>query len=132
MKTLNYVRSLVAHYIPKRSFQPAEFSKAPSSSRQSLPAFSSLLSKSFSLQLNPGNAINSAEENERYAISVLNSSTSDKVNGLEDFEFILYDVFTWRWHGHQQSLVSPGRYIINLGFMSGLRLTTAFFARNLM
>lgn len=114
MKSLNYVRSLVAQYIPKRSFQSAAFAGAPTSSRQSLPALSSLLSKSFNSQLNPANVKESSEKKERSAISVLNLSTTEKVNGIEDFEFIAYDVFTWRWHGHQQiSLVSPERYIVN-------------------
>ncbi|RVX13924.1 hypothetical protein CK203_010264 [Vitis vinifera] len=43
VKSLNYIRSLVARHIPKRSFQPAAFAGAASASRQSLPSLSSLL-----------------------------------------------------------------------------------------
>lgn len=55
VKSLNYVRSLVTQYIPKRSFQPAAFAGAATASRQALPTLSSLLSKSFNSQLGPAN-----------------------------------------------------------------------------
>lgn len=111
VKSLNYVRSLVAQYIPRRSFQPAAFAGAPSASRQSLPTLSSLLSRSFNSQLNPATTVKEALENkEASAISISESSIAEDVDGVEDYEFIAVDLFKWRWcREHQSSLLSPNR-----------------------
>lgn len=110
MKSLNYVRSLVAQHIPKRSFQPAAFAGAPSVSRQSLPSLSSLLSRSFNSQLGPANVSESSEHKEGSSISVSDSPIAEKVDGMEDLEFIAPDIFKWRWCRDQQSsLLSPER-----------------------
>lgn len=103
VKSLNYIRSLVARHIPKRSFQPAAFAGAASASRQSLPSLSSLLSISFNSQLNPTNSGESSENNDASTLSVSNFSNVEKVDGGEDVEYIALDVLQWRWPGEQQS-----------------------------
>lgn len=99
VKSLNYVRSLVAQHIPKRSFQSAIFAGAPSASRQSLPSLSSLLSKSF----NSANKKESLENKEALVLSVSNSPIVENGDGMDDFEFIALDVLKWRWCRDQQS-----------------------------
>ncbi|XP_073272607.1 uncharacterized protein [Primulina huaijiensis] len=103
VKSLNYVRSLVAQHIPKRSFQPAAFTGAPSASRQLLPTLSSLLSRSFSVQLNPANGKESLESKDASVTSVSESPIAEEVDEIEDEEFLATDVFRWRWCGDQQS-----------------------------
>ncbi|KAL6977340.1 hypothetical protein U1Q18_026141 [Sarracenia purpurea var. burkii] len=102
VKSLDYVRSLVAQHMPKRSFQPAAFAGAPSASRQSLPSLSSLLSKSFNSQLNPANIKESSENKEVSALSVSNSPIAEEVDGMDDLEFIALDVLKWRWCRDEQ------------------------------
>lgn len=110
VKSLNYVRSLVAQYIPRRSFQPAAFAGAPPASRQSLPSLSSLLRKSFNSQLSPINAKEASEKKEASAISVSDSTIPEEVDNSEDHEYIALDMFKWRWCRDQQSsLLSPKR-----------------------
>ncbi|XP_057511378.1 uncharacterized protein LOC130793593 isoform X2 [Actinidia eriantha] len=107
VKSLDYVRSLVAQHMPKRSFQAAAFSGAPSASRQALPTLSSLLSKSFNSQLSPANNKDSLENKEASALSVSNSPIVEEVDGIDDLEFIALDVLKWRWCGDKQlSLLS--------------------------
>ncbi|KAG6466365.1 hypothetical protein ZIOFF_075856 [Zingiber officinale] len=53
IKSLNYVRSLVARHTPKLSFQPIAQSMVSPASKQSLPSLSSLLSRSFNSHLSP-------------------------------------------------------------------------------
>ncbi|KAK1396296.1 Vacuolar protein sorting/targeting protein like [Heracleum sosnowskyi] len=107
VKSLNYVRSLVAQHVPKRSFEPAAFTAVPSTSRQLLPSLSSMLSKSFNSHLNPANAKESSDLKEGSAASVSNSLIAETVDGIEDLEFIPFDIFKWRWHGDQRlSLLS--------------------------
>lgn len=113
VKSLNYIRSLVARHIPKRSFQPAAFAGAASASRQSLPSLSSLLSRSFNSQLNPTNSGESSENNDASTLSVSNFSNVEKVDGGEDVEYIALDVLQWRWPGEQQSsMVSSDRLLV--------------------
>lgn len=103
VKSLNYIRSLVAQHVPKRSFQPAAFAGATSASRQSLPSLSSLMSKSFNSQISPGIGKEASEIKEGSATSVLDSPIAEDVDGVEGDEFIARDVFKWRWHGDPQS-----------------------------
>lgn len=111
VKSLNYIRSLVAQHVPKRSFQPAAFAGATSASRQSLPSLSSLMSKSFNSQITPGIVKEASENKEGSAVSVLDSPIAEDANGVECDEFIASDVFKWRWHGDpQSSLLSTDRY----------------------
>lgn len=105
VKSLNYIRSLVAQHIPKRSFQPAAFGGAPPALRQSLPTLSSLLSKSFNKQLSPASGVESSEKKDTSIASISNTSSMEKVDGIEDLEFIAVDVLKWRWAGEQQSSV---------------------------
>lgn len=106
VKSLDYVRSLVAQNMPKRSFQPAAFAGAPSA-RQSLPSLSSLLSKSFNSQLSPATNKESSENKEASALSVSNSPIAEESDGMDDLEFIALDVLKWRWcRDGQSSLLS--------------------------
>lgn len=107
VKSLSYVRSLVAQYIPRRSFQPAAFAGVPTVSRQSLPTLSSLLSKSFNSQLSPVNSKEASEKKEASALSVSASAIPEE-DASEDYEYIALDIFKWRWCRDQQSsLLSP-------------------------
>ncbi|KAG8645066.1 hypothetical protein MANES_10G033000v8 [Manihot esculenta] len=107
VKSLNYVRSLVAKYVPKRSFQPAAFAGAPSASRQSLPSLSSLLSRSFNSQLNPANGGESSEKKDAITLPVSNLSNMEKVDAGEDLNYIAADVLKWYWVGeHSLSFLS--------------------------
>ncbi|XP_042512090.1 uncharacterized protein LOC122087145 isoform X2 [Macadamia integrifolia] len=105
VKSLNFVRSLVARHLPRRSFQPAVFAGASTASKQSLPTLSSLLSRSFNSQLNP-TVSSSRESHEAKEVSSLyssNLSNLETVDGQEDTDYISVDAFKWRWLGEQQS-----------------------------
>ncbi|KAK1355374.1 Armadillo-type fold [Heracleum sosnowskyi] len=115
VKSLNYVRSLVAQHVPKRSFQAAALTGTPTASRQFPPSLSSLLRKSFNSHLNPTSLKESSELKEASTASVSNSVSTETVDGIEYYEFIASDIYKWRWHGHQQSSsLSPGSdYLLN-------------------
>ncbi|CAI0443137.1 unnamed protein product [Linum tenue] len=107
VKSLNYVRSLVAQHVPKRSFQPAAFSGSPSASRQSLPALSSFLRKSFNSQLSPANNAESSDNRDATGSPVSQFSNMEKADVMEDIDHIAYDVLNWRWAGdHRFSVLS--------------------------
>ncbi|XP_051121707.1 uncharacterized protein LOC127245098 isoform X2 [Andrographis paniculata] len=116
VKSLNYVRSLVAQHIPKRSFQPAAFAGAAPASRQALPSLSSLLSKSFNSQLSPANGKESLESKDTSVTSVSDAPIAEEIDELRDLEFMALDVFRWRWCGDQQSsvLLPNSEHILNL------------------
>ncbi|GKU91904.1 hypothetical protein SLEP1_g5713 [Rubroshorea leprosula] len=101
VKSLNYVRSLVAQHFPKRSFQPPAFAGATFASRQSLPTLSSLLSRSFNSQLCPING-ESSEKKETATLSVSNLSNIEELEGLQNPEYLAFDVLKWRWLGEHQ------------------------------
>ncbi|XP_062208222.1 uncharacterized protein LOC133909697 isoform X2 [Phragmites australis] len=110
VKSLNYVRSLVARHIPKLLFQPAVQSVA---SKQSLPSLSSFLNRSLVSQLTPEVISNREhlESKECHSSSDLISSSSEKVDGVEpgdDSKYISFDILNWRWHvyGEQQASTS--------------------------
>lgn len=111
VKSLSYVRSLVAQHIPKRIFQLASFAGPPSSQGQSLPTLSSLLSKSFNSQLSPANgpeklspaSIPETLEKDPITLSVLKSSKIEKVDETDELRFIAQDVLKWRWLEEPQS-----------------------------
>ncbi|XVE99532.1 hypothetical protein REPUB_Repub03eG0207100 [Reevesia pubescens] len=106
VKSLNYVRSLVAQHIPKRSFQPAAFAGATIASRKLLPTLTSLLSRSFNSQLCPVNGGESSEKKDATTLSVSNLSNIEEADGIENPEYIAHDVLKWRWLGdHQSSLL---------------------------
>ncbi|GER34903.1 hypothetical protein STAS_11158 [Striga asiatica] len=116
VKSLNYVRSLVAQYVPRRSFQPAALAGAAPASRQALPTLSSLLSRSFNSQLSPASGKESLESKETSITSVSETPIAEEVDELGDLEFMALDVFRWRWCGDQQlSLLLPkSDHILNL------------------
>jgi len=110
VKSLNYVRSLVARHIPKLSFQPIVPSVA---SKQSLPSLSSFLNRSLVSQLTPEVISNREhlELKECHSSSNLISSASDEVDGGEpgdDSKYISFDILKWRWHvyGERQASTS--------------------------
>ncbi|XP_040934075.1 uncharacterized protein [Gossypium hirsutum] len=103
VKSLNYVRSLVAQHIPKRSFQPAGFAGATLASRQSLPSLTSLLSRSFNSQRCPVNVGESSEKKDATALSVSNLSNIEDADRIENPEYIAHDVLKWRWLRDHQS-----------------------------
>ncbi|KAK7270074.1 hypothetical protein RIF29_22965 [Crotalaria pallida] len=97
VKSLGYVRSLVAQYIPKRLLKPASFAGPPSASGQSLPAMASLLSKSFDSQLCPVSVPETLEK-DSIASLVSRSTTIEKIDEEDDeLVFIADDVLRWRW-----------------------------------
>uniref|UniRef100_A0ACD5XGU8 Uncharacterized protein n=1 Tax=Avena sativa TaxID=4498 RepID=A0ACD5XGU8_AVESA len=103
VKSLNYVRSLVARHIPKLSFQPIPQSIASTSTKQPLPSLSSLLNKSLIPQLNPEVITNREhlESKEIHTPPDLISSASEKFDGGEhgyDIKYISFDILNWRWH----------------------------------
>ncbi|KAF5194851.1 Integrin alpha-3, partial [Thalictrum thalictroides] len=97
VKSLNYVRSLVARHIPKRSFQPANIVGVT-------PSLSSLLSRSFNSQLSPKSVTirESPERKEASSLSVSISTAVERVERKEDNDYISTDVLTWRWPGEPQ------------------------------
>ena len=103
VKSLSYVRSLVAQHIPKRLFQPASFAGPPSSSAQSLPTLSSLLSKSFNSQLSPAASVPETLEKDSNASSVSKLSKIEKVDEKDELGYIAPDVLKWRWLDEPQS-----------------------------
>ncbi|PPD68594.1 hypothetical protein GOBAR_DD34531 [Gossypium barbadense] len=103
VKSLNYVRSLVAQHIPKRSFQPAGFAGATLASRQSFPSLTSLLSRSFNSQRCPVNVGESSEKKDATALSVSNLSNIEDADRIENPEYIAHDVLKWRWLRDHQS-----------------------------
>ncbi|KAK2359854.1 hypothetical protein QL285_085184 [Trifolium repens] len=104
VKSLSYVRSLVARHIPKRLFQPASFT-GTSSSGKSLPTLSSLLSKSFNSQRSPAIVSEKASpvsvpetlEKDSTVLSVSKSLKRENVDEKDDLGFIAHDVLKWRW-----------------------------------
>lgn len=102
MKSLFYIRSVVALRIPKRYSQQASFAGAPSSSGQSLPSLSSLLSKSFKTHLSPVSAPESLEK-DSIASSVSKLSKIESIDETDELEFIANDVLKWRWLEEQHS-----------------------------
>ncbi|CAN4097716.1 unnamed protein product [Withania somnifera] len=115
VKSLNYVRSLVAQCIQKRSFQPAVFAGASTASRQALPTLSSLLSKSFNSQLSPANSKELLENKDVSTVSTSGSPVAEEFNRMENHEFTAFDVFKWRWCRDQQSSqsLSKNDHILN-------------------
>ncbi|KAF9592118.1 hypothetical protein IFM89_011956 [Coptis chinensis] len=104
LKSLNYVRALVARHIPKRSFQPENFVGSTTSSKPSLPTLSSLFSRSSNSPLSP-TSVTSRESPERKDTSNLSVSKSLNVENIERkevYEYISTDVLTWRWPGEPQ------------------------------
>ncbi|KAG5074638.1 hypothetical protein JHK84_055869 [Glycine max] len=102
LKSLSYVRSLVAQHIPKRHFQPASFAGPPSALGQSLPTLSSLLSKSFNSQLCPASVTESVEK-DSVTSSISKLSKIEKIDEKDKLGFIAHDILQWRWLEKQQS-----------------------------
>ncbi|KAG4998731.1 hypothetical protein JHK85_030170 [Glycine max] len=102
LKSLSYVRSLVAQHIPKRHFLPASLAGPPSASGQSLPTLSSLLSKSFNSQLCPASVTESVEK-DSVTSSISKLSKIEKIDEKDELGFIAHDILQWRWLDKQQS-----------------------------
>lgn len=112
VKSLSYVRSLVARHIPKLSFQLAQ-SGISASSKQSLPTLSNLLSRSFTSHITP-EAVSrkeSPQKKEGPLQSPLTLSSLDN-NEVDNNRNISPDLLTWRWSidkEHQSSFFSRER-----------------------
>ncbi|KAA3481795.1 SANT domain-containing protein 2 [Gossypium australe] len=119
VKSLHYVRSLVAQHIPKRSFQPAGFAGATLASRQSLPSLTSLLSRSFNSQRCPVNVGESSEKKDATALSVSNFSNIEDADRIENPEYIAHDVLKWRWLRDHQSPFTESDHSAYVQDMSG-------------
>ncbi|XP_074564461.1 LOW QUALITY PROTEIN: uncharacterized protein LOC141820987 [Curcuma longa] len=102
IKSLNYVRSLVARHVPKLSFQPIAQSMVSAASKQSLPSLSSLLSRSFNSHLSP-DVVSSKDSIEIKEITALPPGLSNlqEVNG-EGNKYIFSDILKWRWPGERE------------------------------
>ncbi|PWZ30729.1 hypothetical protein Zm00014a_036517 [Zea mays] len=107
VKSLNYVRSLVARHTPKLSFQSIVAAK------QSLPSLSSFLNRSLLSQLTPEVISNREhlESKECHSSPDFISSASEKVDvgePVDDSKYISFDILSWRWHvyGERQSSLS--------------------------
>lgn len=99
VKSLSYVRSLVARHIPKLSFQPSRQSGGPASTKQSLPTLSSLLSRSVASNLSP-EVVSSRESPQRKdgpGQSAFDLSSLDKVDEGDSNRTISVDLLSWRW-----------------------------------
>nr|XP_010937670.1 uncharacterized protein LOC105056966 [Elaeis guineensis]XP_019710453.1 uncharacterized protein LOC105056966 [Elaeis guineensis]XP_019710454.1 uncharacterized protein LOC105056966 [Elaeis guineensis]XP_019710456.1 uncharacterized protein LOC105056966 [Elaeis guineensis]XP_019710457.1 uncharacterized protein LOC105056966 [Elaeis guineensis] len=108
VKSLNYVRSLVARHSPKLSFQPVARSGSSTSAKQSLPTLSSLLSRSFASQLSPEvisnrDSLGSGEDSGLFASGL---SSLEKVDGEENNKYIFLDLLKWRWPWDREHQVS--------------------------
>lgn len=111
IKSLNYVRSLLAQHIPKRSSQPATFVGTASVSKHALPALSSMLKKSFNSQLNHATVAESSERKDDANLLISNKSLKKVDLVVEDLEYMANDVLQWRWlREHQESQASSERY----------------------
>ena len=128
VKSLHYVRSLVALHIPRRSFQPAAFAGATLASRKLLPSLSSLLSKSFDSQLSPAVA-ESPQKKDAADLSVSNLSNIEEFNALEDIEYISSDLLNWRWVGELQlSSASSERYVLHDSVLTSVQTHFCFIS----
>ncbi|KAL4188937.1 hypothetical protein AMTRI_Chr08g204570 [Amborella trichopoda] len=100
VKSINYVRGLVARHIPRRLFQPPGLAGAFNASNSKLPTLSSLMSRSFSSQLSPRGVSSrgSPETKEVAASSSKNSSGIARLYEVDD-NYLAVDVLKWRWSG---------------------------------
>ncbi|CAL9111678.1 unnamed protein product [Musa acuminata var. zebrina] len=107
MKSLNYVRSLVARHTPKLSFQPVMQTTASTSAKQLLPTLSSLLTRSFTSQLSPEvvSSKDALEIKEPSGPSASALSNIEEVDG-EGNKYIFSDVLKWRWPGEGEYRMS--------------------------
>ncbi|ONK62305.1 uncharacterized protein A4U43_C07F2530 [Asparagus officinalis] len=99
VKSLCYVRSLVARHIPKLSFQPSGHSGGSASMKQLLPTLSSFLSRSVTSHLSP-EVVSSRESPQRKegpVQSALSLSSLDNVEEGDSNRNISVDLLTWRW-----------------------------------
>ncbi|XP_031485176.1 uncharacterized protein LOC116254156 isoform X1 [Nymphaea colorata] len=110
VKSLNYIRALLARHMPRPSFQPAAFAGTSNISKQSSPTLSSLLSSSFSSQLSPSAAVSREPPETKEAIgsSTVNLFSLEKIDE-SSVDYIATDVLKWRWLGDrcQQHSVTP-------------------------
>lgn len=118
MKSLNYVRSLVARHTPKLSFQPVMQTTASTSAKQLLPTLSSLLTRSFTSHLSPEvvSSKDALEIKEPSGPSASALSNIEEVDG-EGNKYIFSDILKWRWPGegeYRMSCLTKERYSTNI------------------
>ncbi|KAJ4779233.1 hypothetical protein LUZ62_063490 [Rhynchospora pubera] len=106
VKSITYVRSLVAKHIPKLSFQPMGLGRQPLNK----PPLSSIpSSRSISLKLNSeaGTGQDNVELKQVLRHSNLKGSPPEIVSTDDDSKYIIFDISKWRWHLDQQQTTSP-------------------------
>ena len=101
IKSLNYVRSLVARHIPRLSFPQLIPSQSSNAGNQSLQTLSSLLSRSFNSNLSPETAQNHEipERDELPPPSTSEISFQVRMNSRVDEQYSYSDLLKWRWGG---------------------------------
>ncbi|KAG0502931.1 hypothetical protein HPP92_003003 [Vanilla planifolia] len=101
VKSLNYVRSLVAQHLPKQSFQPLGISGTVISGKLSLPSQSSFMTKSFSFHQNF--EVDATTDSPKTKDSSLQSSlkvpTLDTSDTGTNEKYIYSDLLNWRLSG---------------------------------
>lgn len=113
IKSLNYVRSLVARHTPKLSFQPVLQSVTSTAAKHLLPSLSSLLSKSFNSHLS-SDGLSSKDTLENKELSGPSPSGSASFQDASDGEvhkYMFSDILKWRWPG-EGSYIMKERYFI--------------------
>uniref|UniRef100_A0A1D1YJE2 SANT domain-containing protein 2 n=1 Tax=Anthurium amnicola TaxID=1678845 RepID=A0A1D1YJE2_9ARAE len=104
VKSLNYVRSLVARHIPRLSFQQVPPIGPANAGKQPLQTLSTLLRRSFNSHLSP-ESVNSHESPERKEVlhpSTLNLSNVEKIEAKINNNYIYNDLLKWRWPGMRE------------------------------
>lgn len=109
VKSLNYVRSLVAQHFPKLPFQPLGKFGPSTSGKQSLLSLSTLLDESLTSYLSSSEAITSTDlpqGNEGTAQSSVIASKFDRHDSGNNDQYIYSDLLNWRLSGDRE-LRSP-------------------------
>ncbi|KAK8949833.1 hypothetical protein KSP40_PGU006474 [Platanthera guangdongensis] len=109
VKSLNYVRSLVAQHFPKLSFQPLGKYGPSTSGKQSLVSLSTLLDESLTSHLSSSEAITSTDlpqGKESTAQSSVIVSKLDRLDTGNNDQYIYSDLLNWRLSGDRE-LRSP-------------------------
>ncbi|CAA6654937.1 unnamed protein product [Spirodela intermedia] len=104
VKSLNYVRSLVARHIPRLSFPQVTPSQSSNAGNQSLQTLSTLLSRSFNSNLSP-ESVHSHEIPERKEVlrpSTLDLSSRERMKAGGNDHYIYSDLLKWRWAGARE------------------------------
>lgn len=108
VKSLNYVRSLVARHIPRLSFPQVTPSQSSNAGNQSLQTLSTLLCRSFNSNLSPESGHNHEipERKEVLRPSTLDLSSQENMKAGVNDHYIYSDLLKWRWAGAREQSTS--------------------------